>query len=298
MFLHPIPLVHAASGTNGMLNDAQIDWITEHLNSVSLSFDGLPSAQDRHRVTVAGKGSSDRVMRTMRRFDDAGFRYGLRMTVTVDQIPHLSDSIAFICGNFKVGRIKVEPSYKLGRWTEAPAAETAAFIEAYRAARQVAASFGREVVYSAARLELLTNHFCGITQDSFSLSPDGNVSACYENFSEENVWAKTFFYGQPDPETGGYKFDLDVLQNLRNQTVDHQPYCEGCFPKWHCAGDCHHKALTINGTGEFNGSDRCHITREITKDQILERIAGSGGLFWHEGKPASCHVASGKEMIA
>jgi uncharacterized protein len=48
--------VHATSATNGMLNDSQIDWMVEHLKGASLSFDGLPSVQDRHRVTVTGKG--------------------------------------------------------------------------------------------------------------------------------------------------------------------------------------------------------------------------------------------------
>jgi len=30
------------------------------------------------------------------------------------------------------------------------------------------------------------------------------------------------------------------------------------------------------------GSPRCDITRELIKDQILDRIAESGGLLWHE----------------
>ena len=49
-----------------------------------MSFDGLPEVQDRHRLTIAGQGSSNRVMHTIRRFDEAGFRYGLRVTVTAD----------------------------------------------------------------------------------------------------------------------------------------------------------------------------------------------------------------------
>jgi uncharacterized protein len=129
-------------------------------------------------------------------------------------------------------------------------------------------------------LGTLTNHFCGITKDSFALSPDGNVSACYEVFSEDNTWAKTFFYGQPDSQTKGYRFNLPVLNNLRNQAVQHREYCEGCFAKWTCAGDCYHKSLTVNGPGEFAGSDRCHIIRELTKDQILAKISEAGGVFW------------------
>jgi uncharacterized protein len=288
--------VKAYSATNGVLNDRQIDWIVENLAGLSISFDGLPSAHDRNRLTVLGQGSSGQVERTLRRLDAAGFRYGIRVTVTADQIAKLSDSICYICSNFDPQRIQVEPAYQLGRWDHAPSAETEGFISAFRAAERAAATYSRSIFYSAARVGVLTNHFCGITQDSFALSPDGNVSACYEVFSEENPLSATFFYGRPNE--AGYEFDLGVLKNLRGQAVQHREFCSGCFAKWTCAGDCYHKSLTVNGTGEFSGSDRCHITRELTKDQILVKIADSGGLFWHEGSPVHSEVAAGKEVLS
>jgi hypothetical protein len=53
----------------------------------------------------------------------------------------------------------------------------------------------------------------------------------------------------------------------------------------------------VSEDGEFVGSDRCHITRELTKDQILERIANAGGLFWHEPRTDAAFVRpSGKEL--
>ena len=286
--------VKASSATNGVLNEAQIDWIIGNLDSVSLSFDGLPAAHDRHRLTIKGHGSSDLVMHTLRRFEEASFSYGLRVTVAVDQIPRLPESVEFICTNFQVERIQVEPAYQLGRWLNAPSAETNAFIAAFREAQQRAHHHGREITYSAARVGTLTNHFCGITRDSFALSPDGNVSACYEVFSEDNRWAEKFFYGEPE-EGGKYRFNLPVLNNLRSQAVQHREFCRGCFAKWTCAGDCYHKSLTVSGDVEFAGSDRCHITRELTKDQILSKIAASGGLFWYEPTGASEETHSAKQ---
>jgi uncharacterized protein len=124
------------------------------------------------------------------------------------------------------------------------------------------------------------------------------VSACYEVFTEDDPWAKTFFYGQPNEARGAYTFNLPVLNNLRQQAVQYREYCQGCFAKWTCAGDCYHKSLTVNGEAEFTGSDRCHITRELTKDQILTKIAASGGLFWYEPSRAGADAtAAGKEML-
>jgi uncharacterized protein len=278
--------VHTSSATNGVMTESQTDWVIKNLDSVTLSFDGLPAAQDKHRLTVLGQGSSNIVLRTMRRFDEAGYKYSIRMTVTADNIPLLPESVEFILKNHKPDAVQVEPSYQLGRWRGAPSAETAAFIDAYRVAQARAQVLGREISYSAARAGTLTNHFCGISRDGFSLSPDGNVSACFEVFAEDLPWADHFFYGRPT-NGGGYEFDDRVLGRLRSQSVEHRDYCSGCFAKWSCAGDCYHKSLSTSGSDEFQGTERCHITRELTKDQILGRIAASGGLFWHEEEQES-----------
>jgi uncharacterized protein len=279
--------VHASLATNGFLPDAKIDWIIDHLNGVSLSFDGLPQVHDSNRLTVLGHGSSARVIHTIRRFDERNFNYGLRLTVTHDLIQYMAESVEYICQNFRPRRIHIEPAFQLGRWQSAPSAETQAFIDAYRAASTCAERYGWEIYFSGARLGLLTNHFCGITQDSFALTADGNVSACYEAFLESLPHAKKFLYGSYDQQTQQFRFQLPVLNELRRQSVDQRSYCSGCFAKWSCGGDCYHKSLVVNGDGEFAGTDRCHIIRELTKDQLLNRIELSGGLFWHEPSAVS-----------
>jgi uncharacterized protein len=273
--------VQASVATNGVLHDRKIDWIIENLDGASVSFDGLPEAHDAHRVTPSGRGSSGRVLHTLRRFEEASYPYGLRMTVTADQIPLLPDSVDFIYASFRPVRVQVEPAYRMGRYEGGASTETEEFITAYRAAQDRAARYGREISFSGARIGTLTNHFCAATQDGFCLSPDGNVSACYEAFSEDGAWSDVFFYGSPDAN-GGYRFDRRRLARLRRQSVEHREYCRGCFARWTCAGDCYHKSLATTGQIEFGGSDRCTIVRELTKDQILTRIAASGGLFWHE----------------
>jgi uncharacterized protein len=289
--------VHAAMASNGVMPDAKIDWVVANLDGVSLSFDGLPEVHDAHRISLLGGGSSAQVIHTIRRFDAAGFNYGLRLTVTREHIPRMEESIRYICAHFRPRRIQVEPAYQLGRWRHAPSAETADFIAGFRAAQRAAREHGQEICFSAARAGTLSNHFCGVTRDSFCLTADGNVSGCYESFLEESEWAGTFFYGRYEPEAQTYRFNLPVLDNLRRQSVEHRAFCQGCFAKWSCGGDCYHKALTVNGAGEFAGSDRCHIIRELTRDQVLTRIAHAGGFFWHEPR-AGIAQAAGKEILS
>jgi uncharacterized protein len=289
--------LHAALASNGVIPQRRIDWILAHLDGVSLSFDGLPEVHDAHRRTAGGKGSSRAVIHTLRRFDAAGFNYGIRVTVTREFIPRLAESIGYICAHFRPRRIQVEPAYQLGRWADAPSAETEEFIAAFREAQGVARQHAQEISFSGARVGTLSNHFCGVTQDSFCLTADGNVSGCYEVFLEQSPLAGTFLYGRHDRQENTYRFSLPVLEQLRRQSVEHRSFCQGCFARWSCGGDCYHKAAAVNGPGEFQGTDRCHIIRELTRDQLLEKIAASGGLFWHEprndiGRPA------GKEILS
>ncbi len=274
--------LRASVATNGMLDDAQVDWIVAHLGSANVSCDGLPEVHDRCRLTVSGQGSSERVLRTLRRFDRARFNYGVRLTVTAENIERLPESVEFLAGSFHPKTVQVEPVYLLGRGADAVGAESGEFIEAYREAVGRAARRGLRINFSGARVGTLTNHFCGVSRDSFSLSADGNVTSCFEAFAEDNPLAGAFFYGRPAEGEAGYVFDHAVLEGLRSQRVEKREHCRGCFAKWSCGGDCYYKWMATSGGGEFNGSARCHVIRELTKDQILEKIAGSGGLSWHE----------------
>jgi uncharacterized protein len=275
--------VVASTATNGMLSDKQIDWITANLHGVSLSFDGLPEAQDKHRVRPSGKGSSAKVIHTLHRLDEAGFNYGIRMTATADLIPFMADSVDFIYSNFHTSAIQIEPAFQIGRYADQLPTETEAFLEAYREAQRRAKKYGKEITYSGARIGILTSHFCSVSQDSFALLPDGTVSSCFEACSHSNPYGHIFFYGQKaDDRTEGYRFDMERLNFLRHQSVQYRAHCQECFAKWTCAGDCYHKAVVVTGEKEFTGTGRCHINRELTKDLILARIEEAGGVCWHE----------------
>jgi len=281
--------LRSSAATNGVLTGAQIDWIVAHLGSANVSCDGLPAVHDECRLTTSGKGSSAYVIRTLRRFDEARFRYGLRLTVTAEHISSVPESVEFLVSEFHPQAIQIEPVYLLGRGADAASAESDAFIEAFRLASRSAAERGATVNFSGARVGTLTNHFCSVSQDNFCLSADGSVTACFEAFSEDGPWAHLFFYGRPAADGQGYVFDQAVLEGLRKQAVQNREHCGHCYAKWTCGGDCYYKWLAATGGGDFSGSARCHVIRELTKDQILEKIAAAGGLFWHE--PVVCPVS-------
>lgn len=273
--------LRALTATNGAIAPTRADWIVDHLNGASVSFDGLPHVQDLHRPTVSGRGSSARLEETLVRFDRAEFDYQLRLTVTETLLPLLPHAVQYLCDNFGARRIQIEPVYSEGRAAGGPGIDPDRFVELFAQADEIGRAHGRLVYYSAARAGMVTRHFCGVTRDSFALTPSGHVSACYEAFSDRHELASEFFYGRLASD-GSVAFDGDALERLRGRTVDRRPYCQGCFAKWSCAGDCHVKQLEHDGRPAHEVPPRCRITRELTKRQILSKIEQGGGLFWHE----------------
>lgn len=274
--------VNASCATNGILNDKQINWFVTNMQGATISLDGLPEAQDRHRIKPDGKGSSANVIHTLKRFDESDFNYGIRMTATKELIPYMADSVDYIFSNFRTDAIQIEPAFQIGRYAGQMSAETEEFVTAFREAQCRAKKYNKEIVYSGARLGILTNHFCALSQDMFAILSDGTVSSCFEACTINSPYKELFFYGKEDKQSNGYRFDMRRLNFLRKQSVQNRKYCSGCFAKWHCAGDCYHKAVVESNKKEFRGTNRCYINQELTKDLILSRIEEAGGLCWHE----------------
>jgi uncharacterized protein len=279
--------VFGSMASNGVLSPRKLQWIIENFRGVNLSIDGLPEVQDRQRLSASGKATSSAALRTMRAFDEAAFSYGIRMTVTSASVHLLPRSVEFLLEKGHPKHIQVEPVYELGRGRETGLeVDPKAFVEAFREAKSIARSSGTDFFYSAARADVLSNRFCQSCGEGFSLTPQGLVSACYEVPDATFEFAKQFIIGQYEESEERYRFSQSKLQRLRDHTVERIAWCKGCFCKWHCAGDCAYKSRHAAVNGRFLGDARCEITRALTLDQILEKIAESGGKVW-AARPAS-----------
>src|SRR5262249_33284125 len=152
-------------------------WLIEHLQGANVSLDGPPPVNDLNRPTISGAGSGTKVVETLRAFDAAGFRYGIRITVSSRTVGEMANTVRFILERFHPGRLEIEPVYDIGRGQQrALHVDTAAFIEGYYASWEIAAEHGIELQFSSARLDALTTRFCSAYGEGFSLTPQGNVS--------------------------------------------------------------------------------------------------------------------------
>ena len=77
------------NGSNGVLNDQQLDWLLEWFDSVTISFDGTEELQNRQRPMADGSASFPLVHRTLKRLNDAGKQFSIRSTLTASSVEKL-----------------------------------------------------------------------------------------------------------------------------------------------------------------------------------------------------------------
>ena len=266
--------------SNGYWSRNLTDWILNHIDNVSLSFDGPPALQNRQRPLVSGKGSFPVVMRTIREMDQRSFPYGIRMTVTDDGIDDLVPAVEYLCNETECRVFQVEPAFDHGRAHSRQLAlgRTERFATEFMKAYDLAFDSGRHLYYSGARPWALTNRFCQAIDRALIVAPDGGLTACYEVYGQEHPLAPSFFFGRLSATD--MTLEPGVRERLQGQIAERRGLCEGCFCYWHCAGDCPPKTLSTDHSGHLNFGPRCDLNRTITKALLLRYLVIGGGI-WH-----------------
>lgn len=269
-----IPAVFNAA-TNGVLSEEQLDFVIANFHSVNISFDGLPAFQNANRPMAGGRGSFDRVDHTMRRLVEAGVDFGIRTTVTAAMVDSMPEIVAFVADNYPgIEQLHFEPVWECGRCLTSsdtmPSAET--FTKRYLESLEVARERGVRLVFSGARQDMLVDTFCKVSSGSFTVTPTGDVTACYEVSYASDPRSKRFFFGHFDHELDDFVFDQKVLDELSKLNVHNMRFCDDCFCRWHCAGDCAAKVLDGISVDEHHGSMRCEISRALTLNQIQRKL--------------------------
>lgn len=263
--------VFIEAGLNGITSPDIVQWLVDNIDSATISLDGLPIVQNRQRPLIDGNPSYTKVEETLRYLDGKDFPYGIRSTITSEHVDLMADCAEFIGREFKTRSIQFEPVFIVGRAEESglDSVDAAAFVEGFRKAAKILEQMGKTLKYSGARAHKLTNIFCeAVTGNSFCITPDGNLSSCYEVTDCEDHRASLLFFGQYNPHTGEFNFNHDKINQLRTLTVEHKDFCQDCFCKWHCAGDCPAKLALLNDAWNPSSNPRCTINRELTKDQL------------------------------
>ncbi|WP_431153405.1 radical SAM protein [Acidovorax facilis] len=269
--------------TNGVFPASRVEYLSEVCTGITFSLDGLADVHDKYRVLPNGKGSFDKVLRTMKAFDHLGKEYHVRSTVSREALLSLSEFIEFIGRTTKCKNIQLEPIFDVTPVTsiatdiQHPDADD--FIGAYRKAKQVAAMYGIEIYYSGADTTTKLA-FCGTTSaKNFLVTARGIVTSCNEVLQPTDPRAELFQYGGWNEASQRFDVSSERIDKLGKLNPLEIEKCKGCVAKFNCAGDCYAKTAVANGDPWAPGyTYRCAITRQLLKDNLLlSLLAGEIG---------------------
>lgn len=261
--------------TNGVMSDRQLDYLISTFSGVNVSFDGLPEIQDKQRPMADGTGSFKAVNKTLQALDRSGMHYGIRATLTAQSVSQFSQIVSYITAHYPhCSMLNIEPAWECGRCfqTGEKVPDAQDFIKQFISAQNIADAAGLEMAFSSVRTHLVHDAFCGVNNDGFTVTAEGLVTSCFEVATQEDPRASTFIYGQYDPHEKGFVFDEETREALHALSVHNMPYCQNCFCKFHCCGDCPAKVLANDRPQTHKGSDRCQITRALTLDAISRKL--------------------------
>jgi uncharacterized protein len=282
--------------TNGVFPASRIEYIAKNCSSVTFSIDGVADIHNANRVLPNGKGSFEHVVRNLRAFDDLGKEYHIRSTVSSTAVGRMDEFVAFVGEELKCKHIHFEPIFDVTKVTrlkgEIIHPDGEAFVQGFRAARQIAARHGIELYYSGS--DLNTRHaFCGASAArNFLVTSRGIVTACNEVLQPWDPRASLFQYGRWSSEHASFEVDSSKISKLGHLQVADMPKCKGCIAKYNCAGDCYARSAGMFGdpwTAEY--TYRCYITRELLKDNLLYALLASELGMLASGAPTACAFA-------
>jgi uncharacterized protein len=266
--------------SNGIWNEGQRSWLLDHIDEISLSFDGLPEIQNRQRPLRAGGPSYPMVMESIRKLERRNKSYGIRVTVTDESISQLADMVTFLCRETGAQTLQVEPAFNHGRarMDGQTLMQNERFAEAFLAGYDIARQHNRHMYYSGSRPWLLTNRFCDAFAKALVVGPDGFITACYEVCSKEHDLSGVFHFGELIQE-GRLSLNWQMRENFLSRIAERKKNCRGCFCYFHCAGDCPSKTFTPEPDGHLQHSSRCDLNRLITKELILRSVLEGNGVW-------------------
>src|SRR5699024_1788038 len=78
----------------------QCDFLVEHFSTIMVSYDGMPSIQNKNRTTVHKIGTSAVVERSIERFSESEVDLTIRTTIWQDDFQHMTEMADYILGKF------------------------------------------------------------------------------------------------------------------------------------------------------------------------------------------------------
>lgn len=266
--------------TNGILTNQQISYICNNIDSIMISFDGLPAVQDKNRRFNDNSKTSGIVVNSLKAFDKYASKYTIRSTLWHSELVYIEDMFHFIYDNFtEFGAWSINPVVSAGRAKNYCASiidtDVDVFFDKYIKIKKEAIS-----KYGKSNLGLLaiTNELCGIIcgisdANSPFLYPNNNIGICVDAADLSPIVGRII----NEKVVFNPTYDKDIFKVYYDRYFE----CKDCIAFRYCAGGCPIKRMRMENipSADFE----CRIIKKYYT-YILEEIINNNHVFGWFGK--------------
>ena len=218
-------------GTNGTYGASVHRWIVENDISVSISLDGTRDVQNRQRPLRSGGPSYGVVVRNLRSLVKAGRRVSVRATITDVSLETMEETVV-LAKQLGLAAVHFEPVTLTGRCATSALSrpDVERFTKKFLKCFLLGLKHDIDVKYSGMHcFAHCHQRFCSACGQNFCVTPDGNITTCYEVLDSTDPAAGTFFIGKVDTIRRRVVLDRSRIEKLKQRVAENMEACKDCF---------------------------------------------------------------------
>jgi uncharacterized protein len=256
--------------TNGQYNSDSARFLGLYFNKVILSLDGSSEIQRCHRPLQNNKNSYEAALNTARIISHSNAELCIRCCISQLNLDAMEDFTTWLCENLRLSAINFEILCSTPQTNSAGLfpPDPLDFAVHFQKSREIARSFGIEVVYASDISDEPVVSSCPVGKDTVIVSPDGQISNCYLLPERWKKVGLDLDFGWVDQKIA-FHIESGKNENIR-QMVENKPRCTNCFCQWSCAGGCHVGNTWPGCSIEYD--DFCKQTRLISTFSLLDEL--------------------------
>ncbi|MBN1970058.1 MAG: 4Fe-4S cluster-binding domain-containing protein [Candidatus Delongbacteria bacterium] len=273
--------------TNGLISSEIVNFYAESMDEITLSLDGDQISHDLQRTSINGGATFINVYKTGKRLLNLKKKFNLRTTVTSKNVKRLDTIVDFFINEFPNCSINIEPVTLVGRalGSDNLACDSIFFADQLFSSMKKAIKSGATLFYSGVSGHSQRKMFCAASAPNFCVCADGSVTSCF-SYSNRDIVRDLFVYGRFDELNKKFNYNTDRIKRLQSLSMEHDDYCDRCFCRTHCIGDCPAiRTFELNEVSEFvekldtdfMHNRRCATNRRIVTLLLNEIVRGRMG---------------------
>lgn len=210
---------HVRLCTGGQVDEAQGEWIAEHIDELDVSLDGPRDIQNQQRPRLDGRDSFDRPLRLAQVFAKTEKPLVVKTTVTRTTVPRMIEIVDFVARD--IGRVTVHFGMMFRTpWADRQLARSPqgdAYVAQFGAALDHGAALGVKIEHPTISYESLCSPYSFSVKSHFCLAPPNIVTASFDIPEEGGGEPQQGAYGWYDAHTRTIRFDHEKRRRLTQE---------------------------------------------------------------------------------